>query len=134
MFRKVFALALLVALFAALPMGGAAFLNFTVDIADGQTVSDTLELPRGARFGVVSLDAGFDGTTLTFRHSVVSSTSGFQTLYDTNDSPISWTVAASRDISPGDQTIHLVNLRWVRFVAGVAQTGLTTITIMVVTA
>jgi hypothetical protein len=65
----------------------------TLTIASGQTVSSTYNNRAGSALGLV-MPAAFTGTTLTFKVSTDNTT--FQSLYDTTNTLVSLTVAASR--------------------------------------
>lgn len=94
----------------------------TVTIAGSATTSGELDLTSKTLCGV-TLDSGFDGTSLGF---TVATTSGgtFVTLHD-GSADVSKTVAASRYIAL-DPSLF-AGVRYMKFVAG-SQTGATTIT------
>lgn len=92
----------------------------TVTILDGQTESSAIDL-AGMRLVGVILPSGFDGTTLGVK---AADTLG-GTYYTVADgtAAVSLTVAASQAVGFKDQIPTMFPWRFIKLVAGTAQTG-----------
>lgn len=89
----------------------------TATIANGQTVSDAIDISDTVALGLV-MPAAFTGTTLTFQVSADNST--FQALYDSTNTQVSLTVAVSRSY---DLPAELASWPFFKIVSGSAEGG-----------
>lgn len=96
--------------------------DITVTIADTATESDAADL-NGTSLVGYTLPSGFDGTTLTFKVSTDNVT--FFDFYNTNNTQVTHTVAASRAI--GIFPTDFAGWRYVKFVAGTSQSTTDTV-------
>ncbi len=101
----------------------------SVTIANGESLSSAINL--GGMFPAkIAVPAEFDGTAMTFQGSVDDAT--FYNLYDTTGTEVSYTVAASRLVTPvmGDfYGLSSIKIRAGTSGAATNQTGATVIKI-----
>lgn len=99
--------------------------NLTVDISEDDDLTNAFDARPGAIYGLV-VPSTFDGTTISFVVSHDDST--YQALYDTTNSLVSMTVAASRSY---DLPTELASWQFWKIVTGSAQTTGDTVFVVV---
>lgn len=100
----------------------------TVTIASGGTTSEAFDVSGELLAGIIC-PAEFDGTTITFTASDEPAGT-FLACYATDGTAISVTTAASRHVLLEPQTF--AGARFIKLVAGTAQTGDTEVTLVLV--
>lgn len=99
----------------------------SVTIADGETESDPIELEL-FRLGGVITDSSWDGATLGFS-AAADKASTYRTV--TKGGAVASVAVGANEAVPFDDEAGLFAMwSWVRLVAGVAQTGETTLTLL----
>lgn len=91
----------------------------SASIANGETTSGAVDL-GSFRALAIGLPAAFDGTTITVE-AAPEAEGTFQPVYDDAGTAVSLTVAAGHVVAV--DAVPLAALRFVRFVAGTAQTA-----------
>ncbi len=109
-----------------------AITQFSAVIADAATESGAIDLGPFSPLGLF-VPTGFEGTSITFKAApqVVSGTTvsagTYVPVYDGDGALLSYTVAAGQFV-PIDPT-HFTGIRFLKIVAGTAQTGASTVTV-----
>ena len=100
----------------------------SLTIPDGGTTTPALDLSDYLLSGIVC-PAEFDGTTITFT-AARTPEGTYRPVYNTDGTALTVTTAASRHIAIVPETF--AGVRYVKLVAGTAQTGATTLTLVLV--
>lgn len=97
-------------------------------IADAATTSNAVDL-RWHRLYAVYVPATFEGTTLAV-HASDGLDGTYFPLYDDAGTAVSLTVAASRVVGIDSAAGAMAAVRYIKLVAGTAQTGPTTLVLL----